>query len=118
MEELFTCLIALLHGQAAEFMVAVIQLAVASLKVIAGLCTVLAAALTLATAHAARRQHTHMARQEKRLRGQQRRRNRAARARRSASVRDSTPADGSQVRQSRPQPQPLEYGADHPEGES
>ena len=118
MEELFTCLIALFHGQAAGFMVAVIQLAVASLKVIAGLFSVLAAALTLAAAHAARRQHTHLARQEKRLRGQRRRRNRTARAHRSASVRDSTPADGGQVWQSRPQPQPLEYGADHLEGES
>jgi membrane protein implicated in regulation of membrane protease activity len=116
-EELFTCLIALLHGQAAEFMVAMIQLAVASLKVIAGVCAVLAAALTLAAARAARRQHTHLGRQEKRLRGQQRRRNRAARAHRSASVRDSTPADSDQVRQSRPQPKPLEYGADHLEGE-
>jgi ABC-type nickel/cobalt efflux system permease component RcnA len=121
MAELLMYPMALLHGQAADFMIhfviAVIQLAVASLKVTAGVCAVVAAALTLAAACVTRRQHTHPARQEKRLRNQQRRRNIAARAHRSASVRDSTSADGGQARQSRPQPQPSEYGANDLEGE-
>jgi hypothetical protein len=120
MPEILTYLMALLHGPAAEslirLVVAVIQLAVAGLKVISGVCAVLAAALTLAAALAARRQDTHPARQKKRLRIRQRRRSRAAWAHRSASVHDSTPAGG-QASQSRPQPQCLEYGAGHLEGE-
>jgi hypothetical protein len=121
MAELFTYLMALLHGPAAEFLirlvVAVIQLAVASLKVISGVCAVLAAALTLAAVLAARRQDTHPARQKKRIRIRLRRRSRAARAHQSASVRDSAPAGGGQAHPIRPQPQCLEYGAGHLEGE-
>lgn len=120
MAELLMYLMSLLHGQAADFMIrfviAVIQLAVASLKVTAGVCAVVAAALTLAAALVTRRQHPHPARQEKRLRIQQRRRNLAARAHRSASVRDSAAADDGRSRQSRRRPQPLEYGANDLEG--
>jgi hypothetical protein len=118
MAELLTYLMALPHGQAADFMIAVIQLAVASLKVTAGVCAVAAAALTLAAACVTRRQHTHPARQEKRLRIRRSRRNLAARGHRPASIPDSTPADDGQARQSRPQLPPLEYGANDLEGKS
>jgi hypothetical protein len=120
MAELLMYLMALLHGQGTDFMIsfviAVIQLAAASLKVIAGVCAVAAAALTLAAACATRRRHTHPARQEKRLRIQQRRRNIAARGHRSAIVRHSPPANGGRARQIRRRPQPLEYGANDLEG--
>jgi hypothetical protein len=105
MAELYTYLLALLHGPAAECLISltvvVIQLAVAWLKVVSGVCAVLAAALTLAAALAARRQNTHSARQKKRLRIRLHRRGRAAHQ--SASAHDSTPAGG-QARQDRPHP--------------
>jgi ABC-type nickel/cobalt efflux system permease component RcnA len=117
----FTYLMALLHDPTAEFMlllvVAVVQLAVALLKTASGVFAVLAAALSLAAACAARRQNTRPTRQVKRLRVQQHRRSRAARTHRTATVRDSTPTGGGQAPQRRQQSQRLEYGAGDPEGE-
>jgi hypothetical protein len=117
----FTLLTALLHGPAAgpllHLGISVIQLAAALLKATSGAFAVLAAALTLAGACVARRQNTRSPRREKRPGLPQRRPRGAARAPRTAGVPDPAPADGGQARQSRPKPQPLEYGAGHPEGE-